>query len=125
MAVDSVVSFGGDEFLCFGPLSGYGTEELGRRGLDPNKKSTKGFKRFSQKGSDALYQISKDKEQEDFSRSEHQGQEQGQIKGQSSTGKEDVRIDIPTWEEFIQTTTFHGIKYIFGRSPHRFRRYFE
>ena len=32
--------------------------------------------------------------------------------------------EVPSWNEFTQTTTFHGIKYIFGQQKEsRFRRY--
>ena len=29
---------------------------------------------------------------------------------------------VPTWNEFTQTTTCHGIKYMFGQSESKFRR---
>ena len=44
MAWDPVSVIGGTEPLYFGPLAGYDTEELDRRGIDQDKKTIKGFK---------------------------------------------------------------------------------
>ena len=48
MAWDPVSVIGGTEPLYFGPLAGYDTEELDRRGIDQDKKTTKGFKWMSE-----------------------------------------------------------------------------
>ena len=31
--------------------------------------------------------------------------------------------DVPTWDEFTQNTTFHGIRYVFDRTPFKCRRF--
>ena len=48
MAWDPVSVIGGTEPLYFGPLAGYDTEELDRRGIDQDKKTTKGFRWMSE-----------------------------------------------------------------------------
>ena len=35
---------------------------------------------------------------------------------------EEVKLDVPSWGEFTQTTTFHGVKYIFNKTPSKLRR---
>lgn len=30
--------------------------------------------------------------------------------------------DVPTWDEFAQKTTFHGVRYMFDKTPFRVRR---
>ena len=44
MPWDPVSVSGSSEPLYFGPLAGYDVEELDRKGLDQDKKTTKGFK---------------------------------------------------------------------------------
>ena len=33
-----------------------------------------------------------------------------------------VSKNAPTWDEFTQNTTFHGIRYVFDRTQYKFRR---
>ena len=36
--------------------------------------------------------------------------------GQGEVTSEGQEVNVPTWTEFTQNTTFHGVKYIFGDS---------
>ena len=101
----------GGATMYFGPLAGYDTEELDRRGLDQNKKTTKGFKWTAAKKKITAYQISSGRVEAN----------QGPPPKIPET-VEDEPHDIPTWNDFTQTTTFHGVRYIFDRTPFRMRR---
>ena len=115
---------GNSESLYFGPLAGYDTEELDRKGLDQDKKTTKGFKWLSKNESvdiqggkiepKSLFSVQV-KAWDDPPPTPEQGQKQGQ----------GPKLDLdgaPSWDEFTQTTTFHGVRYIFDKSPNKLRR---
>ena len=95
---DQVKALGNKEPLYFGPLSQCNTEALEKRGLNQDKKSKKGFKWTSGKAS-----------------------ETENIENHASS--KECAIDIPTWDAFIDTTTFHGVRYIFSKSSGKLRRY--
>ena len=118
MQWDPISVTGNSEPLYFGPLAGYDTEELDRKGLDQDKKTTKGFK-----------WVSKDK----TTASEEKGQQKyplgPQVKAWDDPPTPEqgqgLKLDsdgIPSWDEFTQTTTFHGVRYIFDKSPNKLRR---
>ena len=93
-----------NEPMYFGPLSGYDTEELDRKCLDQDKKTAKGFKWQSTK-----IPVQIGKEENDVC--------------QVSDSMSKTPDDIPSWDEFTQTTTFHGVRYIFDKTPFKLRRY--
>ena len=102
--------------LYFGPLSGYDTEELDRRGLDQDKKTLKGYEWFSSKDSNSTpttIETIPFKKGASVSENKHSHQDQGSEKDSE---------DRPTWDHFTQRTTFHGIRYIFDQTPFRLRR---
>ena len=35
-------------------------------------------------------------------------------RGEGEVTSEGQEVNVPTWTEFTQNTTFHGVKYIFG-----------
>ena len=127
MQWDPISVSGSSEALYFGPLAGYDLEELDRKGLYQDKKTTKGFKWLSKTES-------KDKVTTSEEKAEEKSQscppvkawddppptpEQGKTEGQS------LKLDsegVPSWDEFTQTTTFHGVRYIFDKSPNKLRR---
>ena len=43
--------------------------------------------------------------------------------GQRSAGQKDDLETLPTWSEFTQKTTFHGVRYIFDGTPFKIRRF--
>ena len=123
MQWDPLSVTGNSEPLYFGPLAGYDTEELDRKGLDQDKKNTKGFKWVSTKESKDKATASEEKVQQKFPSGKPMKAwdyppptpEQGQ----------DLKLDpdgVPSWDEFTQTTTFHGVRYIFDKSPNKLRR---
>ena len=124
---------GGPEPLYFGPLAGYDTEELDRRGLNQDKKTAKGFKWFSKKkpSTNINSQVATTTTKNILpgpptpawddpppTPDVGQGKKQEQPPGYNNKDSEDV----PTWDEFTQTTTFHGVRYIFDKTPFRIRR---
>ena len=127
-----VSTVGSQEPFYFGPLAGYGAEELDRRGLDQDKKTGKGFQWFSKKdklSSDSNNAVpvtienappgppTKAWDGPPLTPEVDEGQGHD---GRSSTKDLD---EIPTWDEFTQTTTFHGVRYIFDKTPFKIRRY--
>ena len=94
--------------MHFGPLAGYDTDELDRKGLDQEKKTLRGFEWFSLMDSivasttPTLTII----EEEIFKYSD-QDQYHKQGEHQRLKRKKSVK-DLPTWYNFTQTTTFHG-----------------
>ena len=127
MQLDPISVTGNSEPLYFGQLAGYDTEELDRKGLDHDKKITEGFKWLPKTDS-------KDKATENEGKVEQKSPlgppvkawdnppptpEQGKTKDQGLKLDPDV---VPSWDEFTQTTTFHGVRYIFDKSPNKLRR---
>ena len=117
MAWDPTLSTTGNA-LYFGPLAGYNTEELDRRGLDQDKKTLKGFKWFSLKDSIPVSLTSTTTLPEKVS---SESSKNHAILPQVSAPQNESE-DIPTWDVFTRTTTFHGIRYIFDKTPFRLRR---
>ena len=121
MAWDPVKAVGTTEPLYFGPLAGYDAEELDRRGLDQDKKTAKGFKWFSKK---------KTENNAENKHTKPLGPPSGAWDDPPPTPqvgqwwKKGDPEEIPTWDEFSQKTTFHGVRYIFDKTPFRTRRYF-
>ena len=37
--------------------------------------------------------------------------------------QQEIAINIPTWDDFTQTTTLHGVRYIFEQTHFKLRRY--
>ena len=99
---DQVKALGNKEPMYFGPLYRCTIEELERRGIDQDKKSKKSFKWTSGKASDPVGKMEN---------AENQG------------SPKECAIDIPTWDGFTNTTTFHGVRYIFSKSSGKIRRY--
>ena len=101
----------GDEPLYFGPEAGHDTEELDRRGLDQDKKPSDYKNSFS------------DSTAENSHAERHlDGPPQSPEVGQCRCYCQGQGEDVPTWDEFTQTTTFHGVRYIFDKTPCRIRR---
>ena len=46
----------------------------------------------------------------------------GQVKTKEDMTQNPSKKDLPTWNDFTQNTTFHGIRYIFDKDAIRFRR---
>ena len=44
------------------------------------------------------------------------------MKTETKRIKAKKEVESKSWGEFTKNTTFHGVKYIFEKSPHRFRR---
>ena len=118
MAWDPVSVIGGTEPLYFGPLAGYDTEELDRRGIDLDKKTTKGFKWMSEAATAKTKATSATSQ-------EKQPLDPGPPSLELSQGlrsKKLGRDELPTWDEFTQKTTFHGVRYIFDKTRFKIRR---
>ena len=127
MQWDTIAVIDSSDPLYFGPLSGCDTEELDRKGLDQDKKNTKGFKWLSKKEPEGNVLTSEDKVEKKalFSKpvkawddpppTPKPGQKQDQAQKLDPDG-------VPSWDEFTQTTTFHGVRYIFDKSPNKLRR---
>ena len=98
---DQVKAFGNEEPVYFGPLSDENTEELEQRALGQDKKTTKGFEWTSGKGSTSVSKSTNMDIQE---------------------SPKDCAIEIPSWDDFTNATTFHGVKYIFSKSSGKVRR---
>ena len=98
---DQVKTLDNKEPMYFGPMSDSHTDELGQRGLDKDKKSTTGFRWTSGKASNPASKIER-------------------VGKQGSPEK--CAIDVPTWDDFTNTTTFHGVRYIFSKSSGKLRR---
>ena len=139
MALDPLSSYGGKDVYYFGPLAGYSTQELDERGLDQDKKDTRGFVWTSEKNRDVYSGISmpntKDFQYFGFTprhymgnKNQEQVNENKILKGRSQSYKDygenwdEVKVNVPMWMEFTQRTTFHGIRYIFDPSPYRMRK---
>ena len=125
MAWDPVSVIGGTEPLYFGPLAEYDTEELDRRGIDQDKKTTKGFKWISAVTGSAEAASGKTKTSSATSQ-EKQPLDPGLPSSELSQGlrsKKLGRDELPTWDEFTQKTTFHGVRYIFDKTRFKIRRY--
>ena len=127
MQWDPISVTSNSEPLYFGPRAGYDTEELDRKGLDQDKKTTKGFQWVSTKESKDRTTVSEEKAQQKSPQAYQvkawddppPTPEQGKTKGQG------LKLDpdgVPSWDEFTQTTTFHGVRYIFDKSPNKLRR---
>ena len=127
MEWDSIAYVGSSEPLYFGPLAGYDTDGLDRKGLDQDKKTTKGFKWLSTTESKDQTAASEEKAEQKSPLGPPVKSwddppptpEQGKAKGQG------LKLDpdgVPSWDEFTQTTTFHGVRYIFDKSPNKLRR---
>ena len=119
MAWDPITAVHTTEPLYFGPLAGYDIEELDRKGLDQDKKNIKGFKWLSKKESE------NPAEKHPLEKNETEGSvtsevDQGQKKGECHKKKNPD--DIPSWDDFMRTTTFHGVRYIFDKTPFKIRR---
>ena len=117
MPWDPVSVSGSSEPLYFGPLAGYDVEELDRKGLDQDKKTTKGFKWLSTKESTA--NVGKVEQKPPL------GPPVKAWDDPPPTPKQGLKLDsdgVPSWGEFTQTTTFHGVRYIFNKSPNKLRR---
>ena len=117
MAWDPTLSTTGNA-LYFGPLAGYNTEELDRRGLDQDKKTLKAFKWFSLKDSIPASSTSTNTLPEKVN-SESNEKHSNRVKGSASQSESE---NVPTWDVFTRTTTFHGIRYIFDKTAFRLRR---
>ena len=117
MAWDSTLGTTGNA-LYFGPLAGYNTEELDRRGLDQDKKTLKGFKWFSLKDSIPSSSTSTTTSQEKVTSESNKKRSNPDEGSAAQNGTK----NIPTWDVFTRTTTFHGIRYIFDKTPFRLRR---
>ena len=98
---DQVKTLGNKEPIYFGPLSDSNTEELGQKVSDQDNKSTTGFKWTPRTVPNSVGKNSN---------VEHKGSPQ------------ECAIDIPTWDAFTNTTTFHGVRYIFSKSSCKLRR---
>ena len=122
MQWDSIPYVGNSEPLYFGPPVGFDSEELDIEGLDEDKKTTKGFK-----------WLPKTESKDTVKTSEEQAEQKPQLctivkiwddspptpeQGKTKSGPDGV----PSWDEFTQTTTFHGVRYIFDKSPNKLRR---
>ena len=120
----SVVEIG--DPMYFGPLAGYNTEELDRRGLDQDKKVVQGF-RWTSQDLGIKYEMKLEGNGGDTPTSpphlsaRQKCQCQCQCKAQSPA-RGSIIDEVPTWDEFTQNTTFHGIRYIFDPSAYRMRR---
>ncbi len=125
MAWNPITAVETTEPFYFGPLSGYGTEELDRKGLDQDKKNTTGFKWTSKKDPHGKKDLPgaepdpKENLKKEMSK-EGQGHPEGHHEGQRPRQKD--LDEVPTWDEFTQKTTFHGVRYIFDETPFRVRR---
>ena len=117
MQWDPVAVTYNSEPFYFGPLSGYDTEKLDKKGLDQDKKNSKGFKWLSKKESmgDNVEKKAPVNSWDDPPPTPEQGQKQSQSLKPDPDG-------APSWDEFTQTTTFHGVRYIFDKSPNKLRR---
>ena len=121
MAWDPVRAVGATEPLYFGPLAGYDAEELNRRGLDQDKKTAKGFNWFSKKKPENNAENKNTKPLGPPSKAWDDSPPTPQVGQWWRKGDPE---EIPTWDEFSQKTTFHGVRYIFDKTPFRTRRYF-
>ena len=122
MEWDPMTVTGSSEPLYFGPLAGYDTDELDRRGLDQDKKTTKGFKWLSKKEPTGKAVTSVVKVEQKTPT----GPPVKAWDDPPPTPEQGQKLDpdgVPTWDEFTQTTTFHGVRYIFDKSPNKLRRY--
>ena len=126
-----VNTIGSQEPFYFGPLSGYDAEELDRRGLDQDKKTAKGFKWFSKKDklpthSDNVVSVKIENVPPAPPTKAWDGPpatpEVDPGKGQHGRSSTKYPDEIPTWDEFTQTTTFHAVRYIFDKTPFKIRR---
>ena len=127
MAWDPVSVIGGTEPLYFGPLAGYDTEELDRRGLDQDKKTTKGFKWVSAgAGETEATTKTRTKISATAPLQEKQPLDPGPPSLDLDEGHRSKKFgqdELPTWDEFTQKTTFHGLRYIFDKTRFKIRRY--
>ena len=121
MSWDPVSAVGTAEPLYFGPLSGYDTTELDKRGLDQDKKTAQGFKWFPKKTQLEKKPDDKNPVGRPVKAWEESSSTLALNKGQDS--KNTDLDDMPTWDEFSQKTTFHGVRYIFDRTQFKIRRY--
>ena len=124
MAWDPIKAVGPTEPLYFGPLAGYNTDEFGRRGLDQDKNTAKGIKCFSENkiANYALKDNTETKSTNSYVPPFTTWDDPPPRVGQEWR-KGDAE-EVPTWDEFSQKTTFHGVRYIFDKTPFRTRRYF-
>ena len=125
-----VSTVGSQEPFYFGPLAGYGAEEPDRRGLDQDKKTAKGFKWFSKKeklpsDSNNAVPVTIDNVSPGPPAKAWDGPPPTPEvdQGQGHDGRSSAKDEIPTWDDFTQTTTFHGVRYIFDKTPFKIRRY--
>ena len=122
MAWDPVSVIGGTEPLYFGPLAGYDTEELDRRGIDQDKKTTKGFKWVSAAAGTAETAITKTTSATLQEKEPLEPELPSSELGQGPRSKKFGPDALPTWDEFTQKTTFHGVRYIFDKTRFKIRR---
>ena len=116
---------GSKEPFYFGPLAGYGPKEL--EGLETGKE----FKWLDKLPSDSNNVLSVKIENipsgppTKVREAPPPRPEVDQGKGQCQEGRSSTKYpdEIPTWDEFTQTTTFHGVRYIFDKTPFKIRRY--
>ena len=123
MAWDPLSAVGGTEPLYFGPLAGYDTEELDRRGIDQDKKTTKGFKWMSVAVGEAEATVNAKKS---ATTQEKQHLDPSPFSSELNQGRRSKKFgpnELLTWDEFTQNTTFHGIRYIFDKTQLKIRRY--
>ena len=126
MSSDQVIVVEIGDPMYFGPLAGYDTEELDRRGLDQDKKVVQGF-RWTSQDPGIKYEMKPEGNGRDTPTPPPHLSErwkcqcQCQCKAQSPA-RESIIDEVPTWDEFTQNTTFHGIRYIFDPSAYRMRR---
>ena len=122
MEWEPITAPGSSESLYFGPLAGYDTEELDRGGLDQDMNTVQDFKWLPEKESTVPSEENIEqkippgppiKAWYDPPPTPEQGQKQGQRLDQDA---------FPTWDEFTQTTTVHGVRYIFDKSTNKLRR---
>ena len=98
---DQVKPLGNKELIYFGPLSDSNPDELGQKVSDQDKKSATSFKWTSRTVPNSVGK-------------------NGNVENKGS--QQECAIDIPTWDAFTNTTTFHGVRYIFSKSSSKLRR---
>ena len=122
MAWDPIKVVGVTEPLYFGPLAGYDTDEF-YRSWDQDKKTAKEFKWFSENKT-ANYALKDKTETKNTNLHGHLftvwDDPPPQVDQDWRKGDPE---DVPTWDEFSQKTTFHGVRYIFDKTPFRTRRF--